>query len=94
MKIEEIIVTNIKSSGCENELLKLYGVSTAEVFNEKDIVKVPYDDTVNRQVIIDKLHSLGYPEATEKNGLLMQLKSYTSCKAGRVNNLTQSTISQ
>jgi len=92
MKTEEIIVANIKCGGCattiKNELLKLNGVSATEVFNEKDMVKVSYDDTVNRQTIIDKLHSLGYPEATEKNGLLLQLKSYTSCMVGKINNLT------
>jgi hypothetical protein len=28
-----------------------------------------------------------WPEATEKNGLLLQLKSYTSCMIGKINNL-------
>ena len=94
MKTEEIIVANLKCNGCattiKNELLKLNGISTVEVFNEKDMIKVSYDDNVERKVIIDKLHSLGYPEATEKNGLLLQLKSYTSCMIGKVNNLTHS----
>lgn len=94
MKTEEIIVANLKCNGCattiKNELLKLNGISAVEVFNEKDMIKVSYDDNVERKVIIDKLHSLGYPEATEKNGLLLQLKSYTSCMIGKVNNLTHS----
>ena len=84
----------MKCNGCattiKNELLKLNGISAVEVFNEKDMIKVSYDDNVERKVIIDKLHSLGYPEATEKNGLLLQLKSYTSCMSGKVNNLTHS----
>ena len=42
---------------------------------------------IDRQVIIDRLLQLGYPEATEKNGLLLQLKSYGSCMIGRINNL-------
>ena len=92
MKTEEIIVANLKCNGCattiKNELLKLNGISAVEVFNEKDMIKVSYDDNVERKVIIDKLHSLGYPEATNKNGLLLQLKSYTSCIMGKVNNLT------
>ena len=92
MKTEEIIVANLKCNGCattiKNELLKLNGISAVEVFNEKDMIKVSYDDNVERKVIIDKLHSLGYPEATEKNGLLLQLKSYASCMIGKVNNLT------
>ena len=94
MKTEEIIVANLKCNGCattiKNELLKLNGISAVEVFNEKDMIKVSYDDNVERKVIIDKLHSLGYPEATEKNRLLLQLKSYTSCMIGKVNNLTHS----
>ncbi len=90
MKTEDIIVANIKCSGCGNtiktELLKIEGVKTAEVFNEEDKVTVTYHD-VDRNVIIKKLHSLGYPEATEENGLLLQLKSYASCMVGRINNL-------
>lgn len=94
MITEEIILANIKCAGCattiKTELLKLDGMLAVEVFNEQDMVKVSYNDSANRQLIIDKLHSLGYPEATEKNGLLLQLKSYTSCMIGKVNNLTHS----
>ena len=94
MKTEEIILENIKCAGCattiKTELLKLDGMLAVEVFNEQDMVKVSYNDNANRQLIIDKLHSLGYPEATEKNRLLLQLKSYTSCMIGKVNNLTHS----
>lgn len=90
MKTEDIIVANIKCSGCattiKTELLKIEGVKTAEVFNEEDKVTVTYND-VDKNVIIKKLHSLGYPEATEENGLLLQLKSYASCMVGRINNL-------
>ncbi|MFA9213653.1 MAG: heavy-metal-associated domain-containing protein [Candidatus Methylacidiphilales bacterium] len=89
MKTEDIIVANIKCSGCattiKTELLKIEGVKTAEVFNEEDKITVTYDD-VDRNVIIKKLHSLGYPEATEENGLLLQLISYASCMVGRINN--------
>jgi copper chaperone CopZ len=94
MKIEEIIVANIKCGGCastiKKELEKLKGVSNAEVIPEKDMVKVSYDESIERNAIVEKLLSLGYPEATEKNGMLLQLKSYTSCMIGKVNNLTHS----
>jgi copper chaperone len=90
MEKEEIIVANIKCNGCastiKNELLKIEGVKSVEVNIEKDSINLEYD-TVERDVIIKKLHSLGYPEATEKNGLLMQLKSYSSCMIGKINNL-------
>ncbi len=96
MKTEEIIIANLKCSGCattiKTELLKLSGVAAAEVINDKDMVKVTYDNNANRQTIIDKLHDLGYPEATEKNGLLLQLKSYTNCMIGKVNNMTNKNI--
>ncbi|MFM9943843.1 MAG: hypothetical protein ACKVQB_01280, partial [Bacteroidia bacterium] len=59
---------------------------SVEVDIDKDSIKIGSENG-DRKVIIDKLHSLGYPEATEKNGLLLQLKSYTSCMIGKINNL-------
>jgi copper chaperone CopZ len=91
MKTEEIILANIKCDGCattiKNELLKITGVENAEVRNEEDLVKISYDEHLDRAVIINKLLSLGYPEATEENGLLLQVKSYASCMLGRIHNL-------
>jgi copper chaperone CopZ len=91
MKTEEIILANIKCDGCattiKNELLKITGVENAEVRKEEDLVKISYDEHLDRAVIIKKLHSLGYPEATEENGLLLQVKSYASCILGRIHNL-------
>ncbi len=90
MEHNKIIVANLKCNGCETtikkELLKLVGISKVDVDIESDIVEVFYSD-IAREKIIQKLHSLGYPEATEKNGLLNQLKSYTSCMVGKINNL-------
>jgi len=91
MKTEEIILANIKCEGCattiKNELLKITGVENAEVRNEEDLVKISYDEHLDGAVIINKLLSLGYPEATEENGLLLQVKSYASCMLGRIHNL-------
>lgn len=90
MKTETIIIANLKCNGCattiKTELLKIAGVSSVEVDNEQDAVNVSYEN-IDRQLIIDKLFSLGYPEATAENGLLLQLKSYASCMVGRVHNL-------
>ncbi len=89
MKTENIIVGNLKCSGCANtitkELLKLPGMKTVEVDNDKDQIAVSYEG-LDRNAITEKLHSLGYPEATEENGLLLQLKSFSSCMIGRINN--------
>ena len=91
MKTEKIIIANLKCGGCattiKNDLLKLNGVNEVSVDIENDAVNVNYNDDVERKIIIDKLHSLGYPEATAENGLLLQLKSYASCMVGRINNL-------
>lgn len=90
MKTEEIIIANLKCNGCANtikkELSSLTGMKEVSVALEKDAVNVTYYN-ISRESIINKLHSLGYPEATEKNGLLLQIKSYGSCMVGRINNL-------
>ena len=91
MKTEKIIIANLKCGGCattiKNDLLKLNGVNEVNVDIENDAVNVNYNAGIDRKIIIDKLLSLGYPEATAENGLLLQIKSYASCMVGRINNL-------
>jgi copper chaperone CopZ len=91
MKTEEIIIANLKCSGCattiKNNLMELPGIQDVNVVNDEDKVIVSYDN-LDRSAITEKLHSLGYPEATEENGLLLQLKSFASCMVGRVNDMT------
>ncbi len=88
MTNEKIIIANLKCSGCAStitkELSALTGVSEVKVDIENDSIDINYEQ-IERKSIIQKLHQLGYPEATEKNGLLMQLKSYGSCIVGRIN---------
>jgi copper chaperone len=91
MKIEKIKIANLKCGGCETTikkgLLKIDGVSSVKIDNDKDTVTVTYDDSLDKVKITNKLHSLGYPEATEENGLLLKLKSYASCMIGKIDNL-------
>jgi copper chaperone len=91
MQTEKIYIANLKCGGCAttitNELTKLKGVYKVQVDNESDCIDISYEN-INREKIIEKLHELGYPEATEENGLLLQLKSYASCMLGRVHNIT------
>lgn len=86
---ENILVANLKCSGCANTIKRniseMPGVQTVEVDADTDTVTVAYEDSLQRDSITKKLSSLGYPEATEENGLLMQLKSYASCIIGRIN---------
>ena len=85
MTNEKIIIANLKCSGCAATINKELSVSAVKVDVDHDAIDITYDQ-LERKVIIDKLHKLGYPEATEKNGLLMQLKSYGSCIVGRMSN--------
>lgn len=91
MNTETIHIANLKCEGCAttitNELLKLTGVTNVKVDNDSDTVTFSYVN-IDRKTLINKLHELGYPEATEENGMLLKLKSYTSCMIGRIHNLT------
>jgi hypothetical protein len=53
---------------------------------ETNIVSVNQNGNVKREQLTQMLASIGYPEATEKNGLLTQLKSITSCLTGKISN--------
>ena len=90
MKTEEIKIANLKCVGCattiKKELLQLEGIYEVSVNNDTDSVTVTYNEEV-RESITNRLHELGYPEATEKNGLLLKLKSYSSWIVGKINNL-------
>ena len=90
MKTEHIMVANLKCKGCASSIRKaiehIPGVKEIQVDLENDIVTVN-SENVDRKVLTEKLNSMGYHEATEENGLILQLKSYGSCMIGRINNL-------
>lgn len=87
---EKITVANLKCDGCattiRNKIGELSGVLAVEVQNENDLVLITYNDEIKHEAIVSKLLNLGYPEATEENGLLTQIKSYVSCMIGRMSN--------
>ena len=89
MIIEKILVAKVKCSDCattiKTEMLILSGASAVDIDLQQAAITSTHDNE-HRDVIIKRLHALGYPEATEENGLLLQLKSYVSCMVGRVNN--------
>ncbi len=88
MKTDELKVANMKCNGCAStiikELMKIDGVSEVTVDKENDMVVISHNE-VERKVLTAALLHLGYPEATEKNGLLLQLKSMQSCVIGKIN---------
>ncbi|MBK9192555.1 MAG: heavy-metal-associated domain-containing protein [Crocinitomicaceae bacterium] len=88
MKTEKIIIANLKCAGCENTIKKrisgIEGVKNVNISQDEDSVTVDMEDQLERKQITNLLHKLGYPEATEENGLLLQIKSYASCMVGRM----------
>jgi copper chaperone len=85
---ERLFVANMKCSGCahsiKTKLGEINGIDSVAVELENDAIDIGYDSLATRHTIIQKLHDMGYPEATEENGLLLQLKSYANCMVGRM----------
>ena len=85
---DEILIANLKCSGCAatitEKLAKRKEVYSVKVDPDQDLVVVEYEQEEDRPKIIQTLKSLGYPEAIEENGLLLQVKSYASCMIGRL----------
>ncbi|MGB0850841.1 MAG: heavy-metal-associated domain-containing protein [Bacteroidia bacterium] len=88
MKQEVLNIANIKCGGCAHSITTkisgIDGVSDVKVDFDNGEVDVTYSDDATRATILDQLSSMGYPEATEENGLLMKAKSYANCMIGKV----------
>lgn len=88
MKTEKILVANLKCGGCENTIKSkinaIEGVESVIVNHDEDSVSINYSGNAVRADFTKNLYSIGYPEATEENGLLLKLKSYASCIVGRI----------
>jgi copper chaperone len=85
MSTHQIFVENIKCGGCVNSiktaLLKLRGVTAIEIFKDEDKVCVS-GIAVEKETVVAKLYSLGYPEKGNNN-FLRKAKSYVSCVVGK-----------
>ena len=83
MQKEKITVANLKHEYCvatiKSKLSEFEGVQKVEVYYDKNLVGIEHEGKTAREMFAKKLASLGYPEATEENGLLTQLKNYLSC---------------
>ncbi len=62
-------------------LLKLSGVTAVEIFKEEDKVCVS-GIAVEKDTLIAKLSSLGYPEKGNNN-FISKAKSFVSCAVGK-----------
>lgn len=78
-------VENIKCHGCMNSiktaLLKIGGVEEVTFDNDKQTVSI--NGTADKQILLQKLSSLGYPEKGN-NTFLKKASSYVSCAIGRI----------
>jgi copper chaperone len=90
MITENLTIANLSCGGCVNTITKklsaISGVEKVEVDLKTNSVTVNHNELVSKEQISQMLLSIGYPEATEKNGLLTQLKSVTSCLTGKFSN--------
>jgi len=90
MQTENITIANLSCGGCVNTITKkltaIAGVENVNVDLKTNSVSVNHNETVSREQLTQMLLAIGYPEATEKNGLLTQLKSITSCITGKLSN--------
>ncbi len=86
MTTHKIFVDNIKCNGCiqsiKNALQKIKGVSAINIFKEEDKICVS-GIAIDRDEIIKKLASMGYPEKGHNN-IFKKAKSFVSCTVGRL----------
>lgn len=81
-----IQVENLKCGGCANSIkigLHLLG-NVHSVQIDKTTGTIELEGTIEREVVLEKLRSLGYPEVGH-NTLLSKAKSYASCVYGKIN---------
>lgn len=88
MKTETIKVDNLKCNGCaktiRRELAWIGEVISVDVDVDLSTVKVDYAGKNRmREVFIEKLKKLGYPEEGTGN-INQKVKSYVSCAIGRI----------
>jgi copper chaperone CopZ len=83
--IHKIEVENIKCGGCMNSiktaLLKIENVTEVAIDKETDTITIDADN--DREVFLNTLSSLGYPEKGH-NTLLHKGKSFVSCAVGNL----------
>ncbi|MFY0606761.1 MAG: heavy-metal-associated domain-containing protein [Cyclobacteriaceae bacterium] len=88
MNQSKIMISNLSCNGCANTITKnlsaIEGVEVVDISFENNEVSINHAESVNRNILLDKLRSLGYPEISEKNGLVTQIKSVGSCMVGKM----------
>lgn len=85
---ERIRIQNLKCGGCANTIIKQLNQlnDVSEVAVEVDSGTVQFDYSTNKtlELVTNKLKKLGYPIASEENGLGSVARSFVSCGLGRL----------
>lgn len=86
----QVHVENIKCGGCEKSIVKgladIEGLSDVVIDRDQQLVSVMADASL-REVVVEKLKKMGYPEQGTVIGLeagLANAKSFVSCAIGRM----------
>jgi len=83
-----IHIQNLKCDACSNTiesaLKKLPELKNIEVDTVNKTVVFESESLIVRKEILDILHKLGYPVATEENHFLDKMRSYFSCAKGKL----------
>lgn len=86
----EIKIDNLKCGGCETSILKglgaISGISDVVVNHEYQTVRFTGEESL-RQIVADKLRTMGYPEKDTLHGIqagIANAKSFVSCAIGRI----------
>ena len=89
-QVFQVAVENIKCGGCENSIVKgihsVAKVTDLVIDREKQLVSFSGEESI-KQLVIDKLKSMGYPEKGSVSGLeagITNAKSFVSCAIGRI----------
>ncbi len=86
METQVIVVENIKCGGCmhtiKTALLKIDKVEDVQIELETETITIK--GNANRELLVEKLAHLGYPEQGN-NSLLLKAKSFVSCAVGKIN---------
>lgn len=83
-----IIVQNLKCGGCaktiSSKLGEIENINEVKVFPNSSTVSFNYEDVNDKQKVVDRLKSLGYPSVDSKNSVISKAKSFVSCASGKI----------
>jgi copper chaperone CopZ len=85
----QINIINLNCEGCINTITKALskkeGVHQVSVDLEKSEVTIDAEDSVSRELLLESLNKMGYPEVGADHNAIHKVKSLYSCATGKLN---------